>query len=112
MPLPWAPLIADRTAVHSDSDDLCYVTAEITDEKGNVVPYANIPVHFELSGAATLEAVGSGDPVDMSSFHLSVRKSFRGRCLAIIRTNGKKGNIQLKASGAGLEAGAVTVNSQ
>ncbi|MFL5740247.1 MAG: glycoside hydrolase family 2 TIM barrel-domain containing protein [Flavisolibacter sp.] len=105
-------LIADRSTIHAGSDDLSYVTAEITDEKGNLVPYASIPIHFELTGAATIAALGSGDPVDMRSFHLSVRKSFRGRCLAIIRTNGKKGKIELKASGAGLEAATVVVNSE
>ncbi len=97
-------LTADRSAIRADRNDLSYVMAEIVDSDGNVVPYAdNVLVNFEISGNGEIAGVGSGSPTDMSSFQKPLKKSWQGRCLAIIRPKGEAGKIVLTARAEGLK---------
>ena len=71
-----------------------------------------VEITFEVSGgAAALEAVGSGDPLDTSSFAGPTRRTYRGRALAIVRPSGAAAarattmNVTVRASAPGL-AGA------
>ena len=81
-------LTADRSNIRADRNDLSYVTVEVVDANGQRVPNAEIPVRFSVSGAGELAAQGSGTPNEPASFHAPVRKTFQGRCLAILRPNG------------------------
>jgi beta-galactosidase len=55
---------------------------EILDAEGNIVPYAdNVTVNFEISGNGEIAGVGSGNPMDMSSFQQPFKKTWQGRCL-------------------------------
>jgi beta-galactosidase len=105
-------LIADRSTIHADRNDLAYITAEVVDASGNVDPNAEVPVHFSASGDGELAAVGSADPVDMTSFRQGVKKTFRGRCIAIVRPQAKGGSIQLKATTDGMKEASVEIKVQ
>jgi beta-galactosidase len=105
-------LIPDRSAIHADRNDLCYVTVEVTDAAGNLVPNAEVPVHFAVSGAGELAAVGSGNPCRPESFRQPVRTTFRGRCLAILRPTAGPGTIRLRAEAAGLKPAAVKIRAK
>ena len=62
-------MVADRTKIKANRNDLSYVRTEIIDEEGNIVPDAdNIIVNFEVTGNGKVAGVRSGDPRDMSSF--------------------------------------------
>jgi len=70
-------LIADRTTIKADRNDLSYVMTEITDAEGNVVPDADdILVSFEVTGNGKIAGVGNGNHSDMSSFQQPRKKSF------------------------------------
>ena len=55
-------LTADRSEIKASRNDLSYVTVEITDEAGNLVPDADLPVQFKVDGAGELAAVENGNP--------------------------------------------------
>src|SRR5581483_5593040 len=78
-------LTTDRSAIRTDRNDLSYVTVEVLDEKGNRVPDAAIPVRFTITGAGELAATGSSAPNDAASFRAPLRKTYQGRCIAILR---------------------------
>jgi beta-galactosidase len=82
------------------------------DRLGTVVPTAAIPIRFTVTGAGELAATGSPAPNDASSFHLPVRKTFEGRCLAILRPKGDAGKITLKAEADGVKAAAIVVQTR
>lgn len=105
-------LTADRSTIRADRNDLSYVTVEVVDSRGTVVPTADIPIHFTVTGAGELAATGSTAPNDASSFHVPLRKTFRGRCLAILRSQGKSGKITLQAEADGLKAATVVVRTR
>jgi beta-galactosidase len=64
-----------------------------------------------VSGAGELAAAGSAAPNDASSFRAPVRKTFEGRCLAILRPHGGPGQITLKAEAGGLKAATIVVRT-
>lgn len=105
-------LVADRNNIHADANDLAYVTAEVVDVQGNVVPYAELPLDFNIEGNGKIIATGNANPGDMESMQQPQHKTFRGKCLVIIRPDGKSGNITLKAAGNGLTPGQVVITAR
>jgi beta-galactosidase len=103
-------LVADRSTIHADRHDLSFVSVEIIDNKGNVVPSAdNLEINFQLSGAAGIAAVGNGNPTDMSSFQQNHKMAYRGKALAIIRPAGPKGIAVLTAKAKGLKESTIQI---
>jgi beta-galactosidase len=105
-------LTADRSTIRADRNDLSYITIEVIDRRGTVVPTAAIPIRFTVTGAGELAATGSPAPNDASSFHLPVRKTFEGRCLAILQPKGGAGKITLKAEAGGVKAATIVVKTR
>ncbi|HTY89173.1 MAG TPA: glycoside hydrolase family 2 TIM barrel-domain containing protein [Candidatus Acidoferrum sp.] len=102
-------LTPDRSTIHNDRNDLSFVTVEVVDQDGNLVPNAAIPVRFEISGAGELAAVGSGNPRLPESFQQPKRTTFEGRCLAIVRPLGRSGKVTLQAEADGLASATTTL---
>lgn len=104
-------LTADRAKIKANRNDLSYVKVEITDAQGNLIPNANIPVHFAVSGVGEIAGSGNACPTDMESFNNPVCKTFRGQALAILRPlkELKTGVITLKAEAEGLTAGDINI---
>ncbi len=103
-------LSADREELQADGYDLSFVTVRIEDAEGNLCPEARNTVHFEVSGAGTLAAVGNGDPTSMDPFQEPQRKAFHGLCLLVVRTMDKEGDITIKASSEGLSSQSITLS--
>ncbi len=106
--------MADRTDIRADRNDLSYVMAEIIDQKGNVIPNTDsIMVNFEVSGNGEIAGVGSGSPTDMASFQHPHRRSWHGRCMAIVRPSGNEtGTISLTARAEGLESSTIEITTK
>ncbi|KAI0872365.1 glycoside hydrolase superfamily [Hypoxylon argillaceum] len=106
-------LKADRSSIRADGEDLAYITVEVVDSKGRVVPQATNDITFDVSGAGELVATDNGDPTDLVSFPSKQRKAFSGLALAIVRARtGKQGTITISASGVNLKNGRVTVKAR
>jgi beta-galactosidase len=104
-------LTVDRSTIRADRNDLAYVTVEITDASGNLLPDATnmVHLHFALSGPGELAAVGSGAPNVLESFRKPQHTAYHGRCLAILRPQGPSGKITLRAEADGLKPTSITV---
>jgi beta-galactosidase len=105
-------LKADRAQIHKSRNDLSYVSVEVHDEAGNVVPDAAVPVTFRLKGAGELAGVGNANPKDMASFRQSRRTTFRGRCLAVVRPTGAAGDITLRVEAEGLAPATISIEAR
>jgi beta-galactosidase len=77
-----------------------------------VVPDAQVPVRFSVSGAGELAATGTTAPDDAVSFRAPLRKTYQGRCVAILRPMAESGKITLKAEADGLQAAMITVQTK
>lgn len=91
-------LTTDRSTLNlGDPNDLSYVTIEVVDSNGVAHPTAAVAVSLSMSaggnaaedaaGVVTLEAVGSGDPSDPSSFTASNRTTWHVGTRAIPTTS-------------------------
>ncbi len=105
-------LVVDRSTINADRNDLSYITVEIVDEKGRVVPDAETPIQFAITGNGELAGVGNANPADMASFKQPQRKTYRGRCLVILRPKGEPGNITLEAKAEGLEPAKIVIKTR
>lgn len=104
-------LVADRSTIKADLNDLAYISVEIVDKKGNVVPWVDgMEVTFELTGNATIAAVGNGSASDMTSFQQNHKKVFQGRGMVIVRPKSNEGTVTLKATATGLKDGLVQIS--
>ncbi|WP_153798625.1 glycoside hydrolase family 2 TIM barrel-domain containing protein [Foetidibacter luteolus] len=104
-------LVADRSTIKAGGQDLSFITAEITDDAGNILPDAETELHFEADKEDVIVAVANGNPKDMSSFRQPVKKTFRGRGLVIVKSH-QKAVIQIKAKATGLEDGTISITAE
>lgn len=103
-------LTADRSTIQGDGYDLSFITCEVLDSRGDVVPNANHAISFSISGVGEIVATDNGDPTDMTAFPSKDRKAFNGLALAIVKAKtGATGKIIITARGKGLEDGTVSV---
>ncbi|MEO7715781.1 MAG: glycoside hydrolase family 2 TIM barrel-domain containing protein [Capsulimonas sp.] len=104
-------LTADRSRIRADRNDLSYVTVEVLDANGVLVPNSAPTIHFKATGQGEFAAAANADPTDLSSLQMPEHQPYEGRCLAILRPRGKPGAIHLRAEIDGLEAASVTVQT-
>ena len=91
-------LIPHKESIKRDQYDLVYITVNMLDAQGNFVPKADNLIHFEVEGGGKIVGVDNGYQANLTSFKAKEIKSFNGKCLVIIQSNGKKDDIKLKAS--------------
>lgn len=96
----------------ADEDALAFVSVEILDAEGNLCPWAENLVEFELDGdSAFIAGVDNGSPISMERFKDSKRQAFYGKCLVVLQAD-KPGETVLKASSDGLSSDFVTFRTR
>ncbi len=105
-------MTADRTSINADNSDLSYITVELCDEKGVVSPVAENEIKFRIEGPGEIVGVGNGNPVSTESYQNKKRKAWRGRCLVIVKSEQKAGDIVIIAEAEGIKAASVTINAR
>ncbi len=103
---------ADRTLIDADGQDLSFIVIEVVDRQGRVVPNATNLLQLRLTGRATLEAAGSADMTDTSSYITTTPRVWKGRAMAIIKSQRKAGSAVLKISSNGLKSTSVKVKTK
>lgn len=102
-------LRAESKRLKSGRQALGYVSVDVLDASGRVVPEADVKLTLALSGAAELAAFGNANPHAVGSFQASTARSFRGRALAILRGTGRAGLVTLTVSSEGLAPASLTL---
>ena len=98
--------------MHADGRDLSFVTVEVLDKDGNLCPWAENDISFQVEGTGFIAGVDNGSPISMERFKDNHRKAFYGKCLVVVQNNGQKGNIKLTATSAGLEKASAGLKSK
>jgi beta-galactosidase len=102
-------LSSKNSRINADGRDLAYIECSVTDKDGHLVPLADNMIQFKLDGPAQIIGVGNGNQFSHEPFKASYRKAFNGKCLAIIKSNTKKGLVTLTATSNGLETAKITI---
>ncbi len=104
-------LTPDKMVFNADGQDLVYVIAEVVDADGRVVPDASLPVDFSVYGNASLKAAGNALLKDQDPYYDSSATTWKGRAMAIVKSNGKKGAATLKANSPNLKSAVLKLKS-
>lgn len=104
-------LTPDRGAIKADGSDLSYVLVEILDKDGNLCPWADNEVTFEVTGAGRNVGVDNGSPTSMERFKSDKRKAFYGKAMLIVQNDGQPGRISVKATSPGLQPAIVGIKA-
>lgn len=91
-------LTADRKHILASGEDLAYITLEVIDKNGNIVPDANIPLNVDVKGRATLLAAASANLKDLEPKTSSKVTTYKGRAIAVIRSGNKPGKATVTVS--------------
>ena len=103
-------LTTDRKSLAADGRSLCFVTAEVVDARGVVVPDAEHLIAFEVDGGS-LAGLDNGREESAERYQASTRTAFHGKALAIVRSGTKPGSLKVRARSDGLHSGTVTVRT-
>lgn len=91
---------------------MAFVIIEVVDKNGNVVPDAANEVEFSVRGTGMLEATGSADLKDEKSYTAPIRKVWKGRAIAVIRSTKQNGKVKLKVASKGLSPASVIIKTK
>lgn len=84
---------------------------EILDKDGNLCPWAENEVTFEVTGAGRNEGVDNGSPISLERFKSDKRKAFYGKAMLIVRNDGTQGPITVRATSPNLAPFTTTINA-
>ncbi|MEU6807967.1 glycoside hydrolase family 2 TIM barrel-domain containing protein [Streptomyces sp. NPDC046831] len=103
-------LTPDRTSLAADGRSLAFLTAEVVDAHGVVVPDAEHLISFDVSGGS-LAGVDNGRQESAERYQAATRTAFHGKALAIVRSGAKPGTLRVTARVAGLRTGTATLQT-
>lgn len=91
----------DKKVITADGKSLSFVTVEVVDANGVVVPGADNLIHFDVAGG-TLSGVDNGRQESAEGYKVPRRTAFHGKALAIVQSSKEAGPITFTASSEGL----------
>ncbi len=90
-------LSEDHIEVKENEDRLFFIEIDGIDANGYFVENANVRIRVDVSGSGYLYGLDNGDSTDYDSYKGDTKRLFNGRLLAIVRSNGTAGSIDIKA---------------
>jgi beta-galactosidase len=88
-------LTPDRTVMSADGQSLTFVTVEVLDKQGTLVPEAVIDCEAVVKGQGQLLAFASADLKDTEPYTSPRVKTWKGRALLVVRSTQKKGSVSV-----------------
>lgn len=104
-------LIADRTKILANGQDLSFVTVEITDKDGKIQPNAENRLLMNVEGPGVITGIDNANLKDLDPYVGNTRKTWHGRALVVIKSTHISGDIKLKVSSSGLPDAVLTITS-
>lgn len=93
----------NKDSLAATGNDLAYITIQVADKDGNIVPTDKRRVKFTVRGAGSFEATANGDPTSLLPFQNPEMDLFSGAATAIVRSSDVHGNLVFTASAKGVK---------
>ena len=103
---------AEIKPLKANGEDMTFITVNILDKDGNLVPDANHQINVSVSGAALFKGICNGDATSLEVFTKPTMKVFHGQLVIGIQSNGKQGTATVKVTGKGLTPATATIDAQ
>lgn len=95
----------------ADGEDMTFITVNVLDKDGNIVPDADNKISVKVTGSASFKGICNGDATSLEVFTNPSMKVFHGQLVIGIQNNGKQGDAVVKVTGKGLKPASVIVSS-
>ncbi|WHY77094.1 Ig-like domain-containing protein [Neobacillus sp. WH10] len=102
-------LSADRQVITADGYDLSFITVDVTDENGTLVPNADNLINFDVKGNGKIVGVDNGNAATAERYKDNKRKAFNGKALVIVQSTKNAGSFTLTATSPGISSDNTTV---
>ncbi|MFF7934048.1 glycoside hydrolase family 2 TIM barrel-domain containing protein [Streptomyces sp. NPDC007940] len=103
-------LTPDRTSLAADGRSLVFVTADVVDARGVVVPDAEHRISFSVRGGSPA-GLDNGRQESAERYQATTRTAFHGKALAIVRSGTEAGVLEVTARAQGVRTGTVKVRT-
>lgn len=100
---------ANREKMAATGSDLTYLTVNVEDANGVIVPTAKNNVTFKVEGAGTLAGIDNGVQADHQSFRDSNRAAHAGKLVGIVRAAKNAGTVKVTVSADGLAPATIDI---
>lgn len=110
---PYAlKLTVNKQELKSDGEDVAYITVQVVDKEGNVVPTDTREVSFSVKGeGGKFKATANGDPTCLYPFTSPKMPLFSGACTAIVQSSKKTGQLIFAAKAKGVKPAKLILNT-
>lgn len=99
----------NREKMEANGSDLAYLTVNVEDANGVIVPTAKNRVTFKAEGSGVLAGLDNGVQADHQSFRDSDRAAHAGQLVGIVRAAKNAGSVKVTVSAEGLEPATVEI---
>lgn len=86
----------------ADGEDLAYINVALTDHEGIVKLLQDTMVHVKVTGAGTLQAIGSANPCPEEPYVGDCCMTYQGRMQIVVRSGHLAGEIHVKITADGV----------
>ena len=97
-------VVADRNTLQAKTQDLAYISIDLTGADGTTKSSEDTAVTVEVDGAGTLLALGSARPNMGENFFSDTHTTYYGKALAVVRGGDAPGKITVTVKAKGLLA--------
>lgn len=104
-------LEADHSEITADDEELVFITISTLDQKGRPVENANNRITVDVRGEGVLVGLDNGDSTDFDQYHTNSKRLFSGKLLAVVRSNGRSGDIEVVVHSKGLHEDKIVITS-
>ncbi len=98
----------DKHTIAADNQALAYLTVDVVDKDGTMVPDANNELTFNVSGGK-LVGLDNGQEESAENYKSNQRAAFNGKALAIVQATNTPGPITVTVTSPGLLPQATTI---
>lgn len=105
-------LTSNRDMLKANGEDLAYITVQVADKDGNIVPTDSRKVTFSVTGAAHFRATANGDPTCLDSFQKPEIPLFAGAATLIVESGKIPGEVQVQVSAKGVKLAKITLQTK
>jgi beta-galactosidase len=103
-------LTPDKRTIAADGRSLSYVTADVVDAHGVVVPDADNELTFDVRGGR-LAGADNGQEESAENYKSPNRAAFNGKALAIVQSGDRSGPITVAVTSPGLRPATTTIQA-
>ena len=105
-------LEADKTTLHSQVDDLSFITISIVDKEGHLCPTDTSNIQVTVTGEGHFHTLCNGDAISLEPFQLPHMHVFSGQAVCSISNTSHPGAVTVQVSSKGLVPATIKLNNQ